>query len=202
VRGRANAGSSNRWYSFNRRRPHHGRSDWTEPQSQGDKGRSRSVANVDIGQVERLRTALVGQNESRWERWAVVGGAALLGLCVVSTLVLSARIDARANRIVRANEEAAKSGAETVARLEGKLDGGINVVEDNSRKIDQLTGRVDVLTEALATTTTVARAPVRRPVPPTTAAPPVPTVPPRTIPPTPQTTTTTRPCRFLLILPC
>lgn len=202
VRGRHNAGSTHRSGSFRRRRPDNSRRDWTEPEAVGRQSGSRSPSPVDPGQVERLRTALVGSDKGRWEQRAIIGGAVLLGLCVLSTLVLSARIDARANRIVQGNEAAAKAGEVTVSRLEGKLDGGVNVVEENSRKIDELKGRVDELTEALATTTTVARAPVRRPVPPTTAPAPIPTVPPGTIPAPPQTTTTTAPCRFLLIFYC
>lgn len=202
-----NARSANSGVLIRRSRPNSGRSDWTEPQKEGDKSRNRSDPTLDLGQVERLRTTLVGaQQSARWERWAILGGALLLGLSIFATLFLAARTDARADRLVASDAAQVRIDAATAARIEGKLDGTVTAVDTNSGKIDGLKGDVETLAAALATTTTAPRTVPRSPIPPTTAPAPVPTVPQGTVPtippPPPTTPPTTAPCRFLIILPC
>lgn len=202
-RVRANAGSSYRGSIFRRRRSDNGRRDWTEAEVQGRKSESGPVTARDIRSVEGLRAAVSGQAQERsTSEILIIAGAILLAITTIVTLIITAQINARANRLIENDAIRAREGAKVVGRLEAKLDGGISVVEDNNRKIDELRA-------ALATTTTTpipAPGPtIYRRVPSPTPPQTVPPAPPRTTPPTtypPPVAAVVAPCTLLIIVIC
>lgn len=191
-------------YSVGKRggRPDSGGRDRATQEKESGFSRRRSYSSVDIGQVERMRKAIVKiDDRATWRDGLIIAGAIILAICVVATLVLASAINARANRIIENDAIRAREGGQIVTRLEGKLDGGIAVVEDNSRKLDAL------LTTTTATTTVAPRTTATRPrtTPTATTRPTPPTT---AVRPTTTTTkvlapaTTLPPCKFALLNIC
>jgi hypothetical protein len=152
--------------------------------------------------VAGLRAAVSGQAKERdTSEILIIAGAILLAITTIVTLILAAQINARANLLIENDAARTRESAKVVERLEAKLDGGIAVVEENSRKIDELEAALAVTT----TTTIPAPRPItNRSIPTTTTPPHIHTVPSGTTPPTtyPTTTPTTQPCTLLIIVIC
>lgn len=109
----------------------YGRSD--RPASKAESEIATIGPGIDVypGSVERVREAInQAHEETNWRDFLVVGGALLLGLCVIATLILAGAINARANRIIRADLQRDKVTAERNAKVDEfiqRIDGQLSV---------------------------------------------------------------------------
>lgn len=208
MKGRVNAGGINRGFILRRSGANSGGRDWSKKEAKHEQSESRSLVVGDIRSVEGLRNAINGTDKGRGtSEILLVAGAILLAITTIVTLIITAQINARANRLLENETIRARESVKVVERLEAKLDSGISTVEDNNRKLDEL--RLAIESTSTTSTvpppvTTVPRAVLRSPIPPVSPPPAVPPVPSRTPPTTAYTAPipNPQPCSLLIIVIC
>lgn len=168
-------------------RPNHGGSDWEAATAAVE---LRSAAKGNPQSVAQLRKAIDRSTPNgKWADAALIVGSIILGLMIVVTMLTALAVNARANRLVEADETRARESPIVVERLERKLDGVVADVAEIKNTVSTTT-TTTIARRTPSTGTTV------RPRTTTTTRPPTTTTtrpsPPRTSPPT------TRPCLLAL----